>query len=567
MRPNNITRVLSWNDPFGLPVKILVGGFLVLFLLNNPNACAFCVMQEGETDEPKVEESIENDSTAGDSAADAAVETPVGMMVQADVTEGVVPEIVLRSWELHPYQVLVWICQSGSPRLNAIQDSLEAEILRQAELADPSGWLVYAQSAPSQWRNKLLRSLDKPSELKGIEEAPQLKNADKLMVVCLEDKEGQINFQIREFDIQTQQWGAIVNRHTAQTTSIHQNIFQGITKAFMPIARVDRVSEEGDIIMRARAVNACVRVVQRDDGEWEKEPNSNSPVWVRLDDRFLPVIRRVDRNGDLAKLEPVDFTFLTIDSQGEFVDDQQYRLNCKMHSYHRAPLSGRTSRRAQKLALVIRPPENSTELKLVSRGDDQKALAGYEIWSRRPGMTRDEKSEFLGNTDWRGILGIPPHETDGLRLIYVKRGNRALKKLPIIPGLYSHMTTTVPDDETRLYAQGIISGFQNEILNLVAQRQVYEVEIDAALKNKDYDEASELLEKYAALTSPQDVKSRMADEETRLKSQTLDKRELGSISGMFGILREALSARVGESIESKLREQLQKARQAEAASQ
>ena len=75
------------------------------------------------------------------------------------------------------------------------------------------------------------------------------------------------------------------------------------------------------------------------------------------------------------------------------------------------------------------------------------------------------------------------------------------------------------------------------------------------------------MEKYAALTSPQDVKSRMADEETRLKSQTLDKRELGSISGMFGILREALSARVGESIESKLREQLQKARQAEAASQ
>ena len=136
-----------------------------------------------------------------------------------------------------------------------------------------------------------------------------------------------------------------------------------------------------------------------------------------------------------------------------------------------------------------------------------------------------------------------------------------------IPGLYSHLKSTVPNDETRLYAQGIISGFQNEILNLVAQRQVYEVEIDAALENKDYDQASELLQKYAALTSPQDVKARMADEEIRLKAQTVDQRELGSISGMFGILREALSARIGESTESDLRKRLQTAKQLEAASQ
>ena len=104
-------------------------------------------------------------------------------------------------------------------------------------------------------------------------------------------------------------------------------------------------------------------------------------------------------------------------------------------------------------------------------------------------------------------------------------------------------------------------------LCLVAQRQVYEVEIDAALKNKDYDQASQLLQKYAALTSPQDVKARMADEEIRLKAQTLDQRELGSISGMFGILREALSARIGESTESDLRARLQTAKQLEAASQ
>ena len=514
----------------------------------------------GKTAQPTVETN-DQESVPAEGTDEAPAKPAVGALALPRQVETVVPEILQRSWELHPYQVLVWICQSGSPRLNAIQDSLEYEILRQAELIDPSGWLVYVQDAPSEWRNKLLRTIDHPEQLAGIADAPQLQNADKLMVVCLEDKEGQLDFRVREFDIKTQQWGALVSRSTAQTTSVHQGVFQAITKAFMPLARVDRVTEEGEVIVRARAVMACEKATQAENGEWVLEKNTNSPVWVRMDDRFLPVIRRVDRKGDLAKLEAIDFTFLTIDQQNDFV------LNCKIHSYHRAPLSGRTSRRAQKLALVIRPPETPTELKLVSRDDEQEALAGYEIWSRRPGMSREEKSEYLGSTDWRGILEIPPHANDGLRLIYVKRGNRALKKLPIIPGLYSALQTTVPNDETRLYAQGIISGFQNEILNLVAQRQVYEVEIDAALKQKDYELASDLLSRYASLTSPQDVKARMADEEVRLKAQTVDKRELGSISGMFGILREALSARVGESTEVELRARLQAARQSEAASQ
>ncbi len=558
---------MALNIVFTLSAKLTIGCWLLVGLFCTAGFAVTPLALQDET--ATAAEPAAEGEPGGEAEADSASEVLVGVISQAEEVEGVVPEIVLRSWELHPYKVLVWICQSGSPRLNAIEDSLEHEILRQAELIDPSGWLVYVQSAPPLWRNKLLRSIDKPDELKGIENAPQLKNADKLMVVCLEDQEGQINFQVREFDIQTQQWGAMVNRNTAQITSMHQNVFQAITKAFMPIARVDRVTEDGGVIMRARAVDACVKAAQGNDGEWVLESNSNSPVWIRPDDRFLPVIRRVDRKGNLAKLEAVDFTFLTIDKKEESAEQNEssYILNCSIHSYHRAPLSGRTSRRAQKLALVIRPPETSTELKLVSRDDDQKALAGYEIWSRRPGMTRDEKSEYLGNTDWRGILEIPPHATDGLRLIYVKRGNRALKKLPIIPGLYSHLKSTVPNDETRLYAQGIISGFQNEILNLVAQRQVYEVEIDAALENKDYDQASELLQKYAALTSPQDVKARMADEEIRLKAQTVDQRELGSISGMFGILREALSARIGESTESDLRKRLQTAKQLEAASQ
>ncbi|MCH2178355.1 MAG: hypothetical protein MK106_06070 [Mariniblastus sp.] len=549
MKPIKMSQMVL-NNMFGFPLKrVDVCGFLVCLLCLPAMTLPAMSMQDKSAD------------AAAEKGGEQPVQVKVGAAIDSEKVELLVPEITLRSWELHPYQVLVWICQSGSPRLNALEDSLEQKISREAELIDPSGWIVYVQPAPARWRNQFLRSIENPDALKGIENTPELEHADKLMVVCLDEQEGQIVYKVREFDVRTQQWGAVVSRSTAQTSQLANNVFRSITKAFMPIARVDRVTESGDVIMRARAIDSCVRAAQGEDGEWVLEENIKSPVWIRSDDRFLPIIRRVDRKGDLAKLEAIDFTFLTIENQEDFT------LNCKIHSYHRAPLSGRTSRRAQKLALVIRPPESSTELKLVSRDDDTQALAGYEIWSRSPYMTREQESEYLGNTDWRGILEIPPHPERELRLIYVKRGNRALKKLPMIPGLYSNLMTTVPDDETRLYAQGIISGFQTEILNLVAQRQVFEDEIDTAIKNKNYDQASDLLDRYRALVTPQDVKNRMADEETRLKAQSVDKRELASITSMFGVLREALSARVGESIESDLMAKLQAARQREAGSQ
>ena len=469
----------------------------------------------------------------------------------------IIPEVTRRSWELNPYQVLVWICHDGSPRLNSVYPKLKEQILRRAELADPSGWAMHIQQPPAQWRNRLRYSLPEAQRFEEIADQPELVNADKLIVVAINDTTGIIDFKVREYDVQTQQWGAIVNRETGQLAELDRPIFNAIKKAFMPIARVDRIGETGSVFMRARAVNACIRAVQNAEGAWILEAITSSPVWIRSDDRFLPVIRRVDRKGQLAKLEPIDSTFLTIDKQ-----EEGYKLTCSIQSSRRAPLAQRASKRAQKLALVIRPPENPTDLKLVSQDDENLALAGYEVWSRRPGQVKEEESEYLGVTDWRGIASIPPSK-DGLRLIYIKRGSRFLKKIPIIPGLYGFIQTDVPDDETRLYAEGIVQGLQTEILNLVAQRQVYETQIESAINANSFDEASDLLEKYQMLQSPQELKNSLGDEESRLKSLTGDRRELEQISKMFGQLRDALNSKVGDSKEPQLREALQKARRVE----
>ena len=274
-----------------------------------------------------------------------------------------------------------------------------------------------------------------------------------------------------------------------------------------------------------------------------------SPVWVRNDDRFLPIIRRTDRSGEISQLEPIEFTFLSI-SEVDGAD-----VTTKIQSYHRAPLAGRTSKRAQKLALVIRPPEQSTELKFVSRDDEEYPLEGFEVYSRRVGAEKEEASEYLGVSDWRGLISIPPSE-HGLRIIYVKRGNRPLKKLPVMPGLYSRLQTTLPNDEARLNAEGIIKGLESEILNLVAQRALYEKRIDNAVNKNKIELAEKIFELYDDLPKPDSMMLRMSNDESRLKSQTSDKRERAFIDQMFGGLREMVSTSLSTSESYELRQKI-----------
>ena len=463
-----------------------------------------------------------------------------------------------RAWDYRPYRVRVWICTDGSPDIIANYDSLVKGLQRRSIVADPSAWELLISQAPNPWRYRFLASLHKVNEdenVSGFEELPELKYDDKLMVVCLESKGGLIRCRVRELDLLTRQWGAVVKRDVAEKSQLDATVFNLVSTAFMPIARVERVDRDNNVYLRARAVNACKLLTRDEAGEWQVVDNVGSPVWVRDNDRFLPIIRKTDRSGEISQLEPIEFTFLSI------ADVDGADVKAKIQSYHRAPLAGRTSKRAQKLALVIRPPEQSTELKFVSRDDETYALQGFEIYSRRVGAKKEEASEYLGITDWRGLISIPPSE-HGLRIVYVKRGNRPLKKLPIMPGLYTRLQTTLPNDEARLNAEGIVRGLESEILNLVAQRALYEKRIDNALEKDNIKLADELFSLYNNLPTAENMNLRIVNDEQSLSSQTSDKRERELIVKMFSALRTMISTSVANSKIAELKQKIQIATEA-----
>jgi hypothetical protein len=471
------------------------------------------------------------------------------------------PNVSQRAWESRPYQVAVWICHRGQPQLVAVESKLFAKIETFCELLDASSWFVNAGTPPPHWRNMLYSNFEATEGFTGFETDPELQFYDKLMIVKLDQQGSLTHAAVREVDLQTGQWGPVVDNTISSINHLGSVIGRSVADAFMPLAKIDRVDEKNKVHIRARALEACIRVSFASDMVAEIEPITSSPVYVRDDDRLLPIIRRTDRSGDLVSLDPIPFTFLTLDS----INGSS--MVASIESSQRNPLGQRKSKRSQKLAIVIRPVERSTVLHLESRpaaNQTPSPLEGYEVWARRPGDTKDIESEFIGKTDWQGNATIPPSDS-GLRLLYIKRGSRALRKLPVIPGFKDRLVSQLPNDDARLFAEGVINGYSNDIINLVVQRELLEVDIESALNDDRLEEARIRMREYQDLETPADLKIRMSNEEIRLKSMTSDDREFEFISKMFSNLRQVLNSKVTDSRATELQQRLQERTRAKGA--
>ena len=459
------------------------------------------------------------------------------------------PSTLERAWEARPYQVAVWMCLDGSPALGNDVEQLCESVETQCHLFDASGWNVRVGTPPSQWRWKLLEYSSEEAISSDLLNEPELQHYDKLMVVRLKESFGSISIKVREYDILTQQHGPQTESTTRFPGSIPLITAELVTRAFMPLARIDTVNTSNKAFLKSRGIQACVRTVINEELVPEVEPIRNSPVFVRNTDRFQPVVVRTDRVGKIIKLDAIPFTFIVTDS----IDRND--IQGTVHSSQRAPLAGRKSKRAQKLALVIRPPDGDTTLRLMSRGKDPVPLEGYEILSRPPGATKEDKSEFIGKTDWKGEIVIP--QSRDLRLLLVKRGSRPLKKVPVIPGFRDFLETTVTSDDKRLEAEGVVQGLQQELIGQVAVRSLYELQILAFIKRGEKEQAQEVLEQYLNLEKPREFKQRLANEETSLKAQTESKREKEAIKGKFEQIRGIVGSGVlkarGQDLEKMVR--------------
>ncbi len=442
-------------------------------------------------------------------------------------------------WEYAPYEVQVWIAAEAQPQLPpSVQQELARRLAARSEAVCGAVWSISAQGAPAEVRGVLPATLDlAPERLQTL--APDVLKRDKLIIVRLSAGSLGWNVQARELDCRTRQWGPLAMRSAAAAIELPLAMWDAAVESFVPLTRIESV-EGTAATARLRAGGLITR--------------AGSPALIDKGHILQPIIRRNDRSGQpVAKtgIQPLAWTLLAVESRADAL------LNCTVHSGYRGALSSRTSPRTERLALAVKPQFPTTTLELRSRIGDQRPLAGYEIFAKRPDS---ENVVQLGTSDWRGQIELP--RGDGaLELLLIRNGSQLLARLPIVAGQDERLVADLMDDDSRLQAEGAVAALHSRALDLVARREILASRFRARLKEGKFEEAQVLLDQFRRLESRADL-SRSFDE-MQQAVQATDRLTQQRIGKLFDDARRLLTVKgLSDDMVNTLVAELSKARTA-----
>lgn len=437
-------------------------------------------------------------------------------------------------WELTPYRIRVLVAAAPKPEITPrLVEQVRAVIAERAETTIGGSWDLRVEPAPAALQTAMLADLGKvsfellPSELLDG-------NDDKAILVVVDYRHGSFVTSAREFDLRSRLDAAPVSQLVPGRATLAEQAFRAVVAAFAPLAQIEKVDGK-QTWLRLRA--AALPVI---------DPSLTA---VRPGDVFRGSIRFNDRDGKLRKLMPLDWTFLSVQQ----VNGPE--LICNLHSGLRSPLSGRRRGRVEQIALLTRPPGGTTRLQLYARpaakaAEAGRPLAGYEVYAH---PADSPATVLLGRTNGLGELTIAA-DASPVRVLLIKHGGEPLARLPIMPGLERTARAEIADDDQRLAAEGMVTGLQENFVELVANRAVLMLRIRARMSEGKLDEAKNLMEELRKLGRQDDL-SIMIDLRKR-SAASPDPRMQRKIDRLFEDTREIVNRFLNQSDIEKLESEL-----------
>ncbi|HWB13770.1 MAG TPA: hypothetical protein VG826_31380 [Pirellulales bacterium] len=414
-------------------------------------------------------------------------------------------------WEMTPYRIRVLLAMASEPELTPhLREQVEARVMERAEKAVGASWDLSVGVPPLELGVKMISSLSR-LPMDDLPETLVESDSDKLLLVAVRVTDGGFQVEARDYDLHARLTGSPLVRDVRQRELLPDEVFQAVLSAFAPLARVEKVDDK-QVTLRQRAASL--------------PPIDPSIVFATPGDIYRSVRRYNDRDGKLKKLMPIEWTFLVVEQVNEA------ELACQMYTGLRSPLTGRSRGHDERLAMLVRPTGGSTELELHSRilGGDVKSvrpMAGYAVYAHPVDST---KTDLIGRTDGDGKL-IVHADFNPLRILLVKHGGEPLARLPMMPGLEPRMQVDIPDDDDRLLAEGIINGFQERFVDVIARRQVLMTQIRARLEDNKAAEAKSMLEELRTFKRQEDYINEVRVQKQRAVSP--DKRIQRKIDKLF----------------------------------
>ena len=455
-------------------------------------------------------------------------------------------------------------------------------------------------------------------------------DGDKLFVVSVIDHGTDFSVRARELDCRALSWSRVSERRLQRPGQLGDAVFSAIKEAFAPVVRfrefrsIQYQTEAGQeksrevLVGTLRAAGLMYRPKATtptgeedaageagEEGEAgetevaaERKPvavsqggiaqggaiGTTAPLTEQYEiDPTLPgyvgegmvmraVIRRDDRYGRPLKggITEVVATYLFVQKL-----NPTGNLECKVYttgSLAKNPVRARSSSRTHKYGLLVRPTEETTDLKLIDRDRPGRGLEGYAVFSKTPQFPSEENFHVeegdprtLGQTDWRGVIRVGRLPTQ-IRIVYVRNGQQMLARIPIVPGLDDVHTALLPSDDLRLQVEAFIVGFQLAVMDVVIQRKVLAARIRAKLKDKKFAEAQEIHEQFRSLPGKSDLEKRLQERQRDFTGGSIDKWSRAKIDALFARTRLLMDSYIDLDLDAELIREVPQTAQEAAAS-
>jgi hypothetical protein len=373
-------------------------------------------------------------------------------------------------WEYQPYRIhAVLAIDAPGGFAEQLSSELPEYLQRRVDAALAPAWNFDVALASGTERTQVLKTLALSVETK----SPKLlADKVKLLLLAVEWSSTGFTLSAREYDQYIARWGMPIRRECRQQSALPEQLFALAWQAFAPLAQLEvDPTDPQRVTLTPRGVSL--------------PRTADAPPWFRPGDVFQPILRRTSRGGQLVEngISPVPWTYIQVkegkDKKTEFVTQ----------SGSRRPFGARRQGRVEQLAIGVRADADATTLRLHSRRNEKKPLIGYEVLRQNTG---DEAPTRIGVSDTAGELRVPPGKSR-IEMLVIKHGGQLLGKLPVVPGAESLVKVPLPDDDARMAAEARLAALREDLIDVVARRNILIARTRQKIAKKDFAGAQGLL--------------------------------------------------------------------------
>ncbi|MCA9230532.1 MAG: hypothetical protein KDA57_07765 [Planctomycetales bacterium] len=448
-----------------------------------------------------------------------------------------------REWELSNYRIRIHLAIDTATRPEGSLTATIAEHVEQRIFATLYPlWSAEVLPASGPFEHLLLRKLDSLEEQSSLE--PPLGIDKEMFLSIISNTKGHL-VACREVDHSTGTWGPVLRREVRQTRMLSEKCFELLRATFAPLAKIRRETESED--------ESYVALLYKGSSLPQR---SGGGQFARLGTVYRPLKIRAGRSGDLQSdaTSEIPWTYLLLEEMQEDVG------RCRVHSGLRKPFGVRRRGSVEHLAIALPNSEMPTRVRFHARHDRSQSLAGYEVFQR---VSDDLPSQPIGLTDAQGEIEVPA-EGAAVTTLFLRSDGRLLAKVPIASGVSPLIQVPIADDTARLRAEATLTSLREQLIDLVARRNILVSRVRNHIQEGNYDDARQLLSQLDDLPTRAHFAQLLSAAERSERNRSREPQVQATIEGLFAETRKLLGRFLNARQITDLQNELSAARQGDA---